>query len=456
MKFSILGVALLCAVLTFAGQPQTPQPDYSALGREAVMELATKQFDKVFAQFDQKMAAALPAEKLAELWTEQILGQAGAFQRTEATTVGTRGSYHIITVTCAFEKTELNINWSFDSEGHIAGLHFAPVSEAAAMESTTPDYANTSKFHEAQVTVRDGRWRLPGTLTLPKGNGPFAAVVLVPGSGPEDEDETIGPNKPFKDLAWGLASRGIVALRYTKRTKQYGGASAADPKNFTVKDEYIDDARAAVALLASRRDIDAKHIFVAGHSEGGYIAPRIASGDSQIAGIVILEGNTRPIEKLVIEQLHYQANLGGPNAAQIEKLIPQAEEEAKTIDGQDLKPGMDVKLLSATVPASYFLDLRGYDPAAVAAKLGIPIFIVQGGRDYQVTTTDFAGWQEALAGHTYAKLKLYAALNHLLIAGTGPSSPAEYARTGHVSGEVIADVANWIMSLTGLTPPRRP
>lgn len=191
MKSSILGVALFCAALTFAGQAQRPQPDYNALGHEAVMELATKQFDKVFAQFSQKMAAALPAEKLAEVWT-QILGQAGAFQRIKTTTLETRESYHVVTVACAFERAELNIHWSFDSEGHIAGLDFAPASESAATEWTAPEYADASKFREEQVTVTDGHWRLPGMLTLPNGNGPFAAVVLVPGSGPSDEDETIG------------------------------------------------------------------------------------------------------------------------------------------------------------------------------------------------------------------------------------------------------------------------
>ena len=190
MKSSVLG-ALFCATLTFAGQAQTPQPDYSALGREAVVELTTKQFDKVFAQFNQKMAAALPAEKLAEVWT-QILRQAGAFQRIKTTTLETRESYHVVTVACAFERAELNIHWSFDSEGHIAGLHFAPASESAATEWTAPEYADASKFREEQVTVTDGHWRLPGMLTLPNGNGPFAAVVLVPGSGPSDEDETIG------------------------------------------------------------------------------------------------------------------------------------------------------------------------------------------------------------------------------------------------------------------------
>ncbi|MGH9781623.1 MAG: alpha/beta hydrolase [Candidatus Acidiferrales bacterium] len=415
--------------------------EYAARGREAVRELAAKQFDKVYAQFDQKMAAALPAEQISQAW-DTVIGSAGDFSGIRTVRVEEHGPLHVARLTCIFAQRAADVVVSFDADGRIAGLFFTPPIDTHAVSWTPPEY----KFHEEQVTVTDGQWRLPGILTLPDGKGPFPAVTLVPGSGPEDEDETIGPNKPFKDLAWGLASHGIAVLRYTKRTKQYGAASVADPKNFTVKDEYIDDARAAVALLAARKDIDGKHILLAGHSEGGYIAPRIAAGDSQIAGIVILEGNARPIEQLVIEQLHYQVNLGGPNSAQIQKLIPEAEEEAKTIESEDLKPGMNVKLLGASIPASYFLDLRGYDPADVAAKLKIPIFVVQGGRDYQVTIVDFIRWKRDLAGHSNAKLKLYPALNHLLVAGTGPSSPEEYMEPGHVSGEVIGDLAAWVQA----------
>jgi dienelactone hydrolase len=435
-----LFAASLCASPTFAQQSQAPPPDFHALGRTFIMNLAARQFDKAAAMFTPQVAAALPADKLGQIW-DQLLAQYGSFEQVPSTMIAEQAGYHVVTVTCVFSKGMLNVVVAFDAEGHIAGLHFVPAAEWSA-----PPYANPNAFHEVSVTVADGQWQLPGTLSLPNGNGRFPAVVLVAGSGPEDEDETIGPNKPFKDLAWGLASRGIAVLRYVKRTKKYGAKSAVDFAAFTVKDEYIDDARAAVALLASRPEIDPKRIFIAGHSEGGYIAPRIASGDGQIAGIAILEGNTRPIEKLILEQLHYEASLGGPNSAQIEKMIPDAEKAAAQMESLDLKPGMTVNIIGAPFPASYILDLRGYDPAALAASLMIPILVIQGARDYQVTTTDYAGWQKALAGHANATFKLFPDIDHLMLSGSGPSSPAEYARPGHVAAGVIDALPNWIDS----------
>ncbi len=459
-------LAFSCAPLASAGaapqQAAASAPDYSARATEIVNDLATRQFDKVFAQFNPTMAAAVPADKLAPGW-DQVISREGAFQKINSTQVIEQSGYHVATVACAFEKASLAVVLAFDDSGHIAGLHFAPAEspqEAAPDASTwsAPPYADPSKFHEESVTVSDGPWKMPGTLSIPNGKGPFSAVVLVAGSGPNDADETIGPNKPFKDLAWGLATDGIAVLRYPKRTHEYGAKSSVDPQNLTVKDEYIDDARAAVALLASRPEINSKRIFLAGHSEGGYLAPRIVAGvpeiggiiigvDPQIAGIIILEGSTRPIEQLVIEQLQYEAKLGGPNAAQIEKAIPEAQKDAQAIESPDLKPGTTVSLLGAQIPSSYFLDLRGYDPCAVAASLKIPIYVTQGGRDYQVTATDFANWQKALAGHSNATLKLYPPLNHLLLSGAGPSKPEEYFVAGqHVSADVVTDLAAWINS----------
>jgi uncharacterized protein len=445
-------VAFVCissASLAATPQSVTPAPDYSAHASEVVSELATHQFDKVFAQFAPVMSSALPADKLDDVWSE-VITQAGAFQKIVSSRFVERGGYHNAVVTCAFEKLTIDIVLSFDDSGHIAGLHFAPAENSASANGqpwTAPAYADPSKFHEEAVTISYQKWQLPGTLTLPNGKGPFPAVVLVSGSGPNDADETIGPNKPFKDLAWGLASKSVAVLRYPKRVRQYGLQSSADPQEFTVKDEYVDDARAAVALLASRSEINPKHIFLAGHSEGGYLAPRIAAGDSQIAGIIILEGETRPLERLVIDQLQYEAKLGGPNAAQIEAALPQVQAQAKAIEDPNLKPGTNLQLLTSNIPASYILDLRSYDPCSVAASLKIPVYVTQGGRDYQITTTDFAGWQKALAGHPNATLKLYPSLDHLLFAGAGPSKPEEYLLSGqHLFPEIVSDLAAWINS----------
>jgi hypothetical protein len=429
-----------------AQQTPAPPPDYSSRAREVVAALAARQFDSVAAQFNDTKSAALSGTRIGNAW-EQVIAQSGPFQKIDSVQVADR-RYHVATVTCSFERAPRQVTIYFDDGGRIAGLQFPPATSAPAGAGSSwdaPPYADSRAFREEAVTIVDGRWQLPGTLTLPNGKAPSAAVVFVSGSGPNDADETIGPNKPLKDLAWGLASKGIAALRYPKRTHQYGAASSASRETFTVKDEYLDDARAAVALLASRPEINPKRIFLAGHSEGGYLAPRIALGNPQVAGIIILEGNTRRIEQGVVDQLRYLAGLGGANAADIEKAESEAKAQAEAIDDPGLKAGTTVKLLNATVPATYFLDLREYDPAAVAARLKIPIYVTQGGRDYQVTTTDFEGWKKALAGRSNATLKLYPSLDHLLVPGEGPSAPRQYLEAGrHVSAEVVADLITWI------------
>jgi dienelactone hydrolase len=445
MKIPHLLIGIVLAAGTFIApaaseaQTQSAPPDFAALARSFVNDLSARQFDKAASLFSDQVAAALPPPRLGQIW-DTLIAQNGAFQQIASASVAQQAGYHIATVTCVFARAKRNVIPAFDAIGRIVGLHFVPV-----YEWTAPSYAIPSSFHEIPITVADGQWQLPGTLTLPNGKGPFPAVVLIPGSGPEDEDETIGPNKPFKDLAWGLASRGIAVLRYVKRTRQYGAKSSADPAAFTVKDEYIDDARVAVSLLAARPEINPKRIFLAGHSEGGYIAPRIASGDAKIAGIAILEGNTRPLEKLILDQLHYEASLGGPNAAQMQNMIPEAEKAAAQMESPDLKPGMTVSIMGASLPASYILDLRSYDPGAVAASLKIPIFVIQGSRDYQVTMADYSGWRKALAGHANSTFKLFPGIDHLMFSGTGPSSPQQYMQPNqHVAAEVVEAISVWI------------
>lgn len=447
MKTAVLaGIALLTgSVWQGAQAPQKSAPDFQGLGRAVVNELAASQFDKVEAQFDKTMSSALPEAKLAETW-KGLIAQAGSLKEITGTRAEPVQIYQVVFVTCAFERATLDTKVVFDADGKVAGLFFVP--SRPKEEWKAPNYAEPNAFHEQPITVVDGKWELPGTLALPRQGGPFPGVVLVQGSGPHDEDETIGPNKPFKDLAWGLASRGVAVLRYVKRTKKYGAQSSGDPNALTADDETVNDARAAAALLAKQSNIDPKRVHVLGHSLGAMLAPRIASGDPQIAGIIIMAGNTRPIEQLIVEQVRYIASLQGkPDEAQ--KQIAAAEQAARDIENPDLKPGMMVNVLGVKTPASYWLDLRGYHQTDVAAKLAIPILVLQGGRDYQVRPADYEGWQKALTGHANATLKMYPALNHLFIAGSQPSSPGEYDKLGHVSDEVIGDIAVWITSAGG-------
>jgi len=130
-----------------------------------------------------------------------------------------------------------------------------------------PPYANAASFTEQDVRFGADPWILPGTLTIPRAAGPHPAVVLVHGSGPADRDETVGVLKPFRDLAWGLASMGTAVLRYEKRTRVHGARMLQDIPRLTVKEEVIDDAIAAVAFLRGVQGLDPERLFVIGDVE---------------------------------------------------------------------------------------------------------------------------------------------------------------------------------------------
>jgi len=430
---------------------ETAGATYEELGRQVVADLAARHFDKVCAQFDEKVSAALPLDKLAEGW-DSLLAQAGDFVSIEKSWEKERREFHVVHVITVFRKTRLDTIVTFDAQKRIAGLHFVPAETTPAWQP--PAYAKPESFHEREVTVGSSPWQLPGTLTLPNGAGPFPAVVLVHGSGPHDRDESIGPNKPFKDLAWGLASRGIAVLRYEKRTRIYP-QEMAHLGSLTVNDETVDDARKAVDVLAAQPEIEAKHIFVLGHSLGGYVGPRIASGDPKVAGLIIMAGSTRPMEQLVVEQVRYLATLDGKITPEGQEQIDEVEKLKAAVEDPNLKPGMTVNFLGAPIPASYFLDLRSYHAPELAASLHLPIYVLQGGRDYQVGAADFEGWKKALAAQPTASFKLYPALNHLFMAGEGQSSAAEYEKPNHVLEAVVQDAAEWVRQKSQAVMPEK-
>jgi uncharacterized protein len=417
------------------------QPDPLTIAQTLLDNLIAGDFTAATAHFDSTMAGALPPAALEQTWAT-LQQQVGAFQGQLGTSAQTVSGYTVVLITLQFEHMVLAAQIAVSEEGLVGGLHFVPAEAPAPAEP--PAYADFDAFTEQDVTVGTGAWALPGTLALPSGEGPFPALVLVHGSGPNDRDETIGPNKPFRDLAWGLASNGIAVLRYDKRTLVHGVAMV-ESGEFTVDDETVDDALAAVELLRGVEAIDADRVFVLGHSLGGMMAPRIASRDAGLAGVIILAGSTRPLTDIYQEQIAYLLALDtGLSDEERARLL---DETARLVDAtRAVDPGDDLATLLFNAPPSYWLDLNAYDPVSVARTLAQPLFILQGERDYQVTLVDFQGWQDGLAGREDVTFKLYPDLNHLFISGEGPITPAEYELAGHVAAEVIEDIARWILA----------
>ncbi len=409
--------------------------------KEFVDLMVKGEFSKAVENFDSVMTKAMPEEKLKDVW-QRIVKQAGPFQKRKGTRTESLPKFEIVYVTCQFSKGDLDVKVVFNREKKITGLWFVPPQKDYA----PPSYVELNSFKEKDVAIGQQEWILPGTLSIPSAKGPLPAVVLVHGSGPNDRDESIGPNKPFRDLAWGLASQKIAVLRYDKRTKVHSKKLMGWKGRFTVKEETIDDALAAVRQLRGIQNIDEHKIFVLGHSLGGMLAPRIGMEDPEIAGLIILAGTTRPVEEVMLEQVNYIISIDGKITDEEKARLKEIEEAVEKVKKfrESASESNRENLLGA--PPEYWLDLRRYNPPQTAREYPQPMLILQGGRDYQVTVKDFEGWKKALSQRKDVTFKLYSALNHLFIVGAGKSTPNEYSRTGHVAKYVIEDIAAWIKS----------
>ena len=432
------------SVSLYAEQAVKQQPgELTTIAKEFVDLLVREDFSAAVKAFDTKMAEVMPPDKLQQTWAA-LKDQVGVFKKQIAVRKDKIQQYDVVFVTCQFERAALDVRVIFDSSRKIAGLYFLPSPQSVSY--VPPPYVKPDSFKETDVLIGAGNWVLPGTLTLPSGKGQFPAVVLVHGSGPQDRDETIGPNKPFRDLALGLASKGIAVLRYEKRTKQYATSLSTMINEITVDEETITDALEGVDLLRKTPEIDKKRIFVLGHSLGGMLIPRIGQKDTEIAGFIIMAGTTRPLEDVILEQLTYIFSLDNNITADEQKQLDQIQGQAALVKSQNLSKDTPPNMLPLGIPANYWLDLRGYDPAKEAANLKPPMLILQGGRDYQVTMDDFTRWKDSLSSRNNVQFKLYPALNHLFISGEGRIEPAEYEKAGHIDKTVIDDIFNWIKS----------
>ena len=441
-KLSILLLLLMLAVPATAQDESDPEADAIAIAQGMIAELNAEDYEAVVERFTPEMSAALPVGTLDQTWTS-LTEQFGMYESEYAVTVepapGTDGL--TVTVTTIFENAPLDFIVTVLPDGQIAGLFIRP----ASVQLDAVAYIDPDAFTETDVIVgEDGEWPLPGTLALPNGDGPFPAVILLGGSGPTDRDGTVGAQAPLRDIAQGLASQGIAVLRYDKRPLVHG-AQLADVTDFTLQEEYVDDTLAAITLLQSTEGVDTENIYIAGHSLGGSAAPRIAAQSEDVAGLIILAGGAAPLSDTIVRQFTYIAGLDGDISEE-----EQAQIDAVTVDAEAinaLAAGEDIEAPASLLgtPASYWLDLLTNPPAERAADLEIPMLILQGERDYQVTVADdLALWEAATAERDDVTITTYAELGHAFTTASDPATPDDYAVAANVDAAVIEDIIAWV------------
>jgi uncharacterized protein len=414
------------------------------LARTVVEAMRAGRHEEIRATFTARLQKAASAKLMRGVWDsraahvggvraigEPLVEQTGAVTTVRVPVIGADGEFTAV----------LTIG---QEAGLVSGLRLDAGGPVAPW--TPPAYADPSRFEEHEIVLGEGPLAVPGAVTVPSAAGPHPAVVLLSGGGPFDRDETVGGNKPLKDIAWGLAGRGVVVLRFDKITRVRPDIMTEDVC-FTATAEYVPHATAAVHLLREHPSVDPDHVFVLGHSMGGTMAPRVAATEPTVAGLVVMAGATLPMHRAGIRVAEYLAAIAPDRGESAKSLIKELTQQAELIDGPDLTPATPIEALPFGFPASYWLDHRAYDPVATAAALDRPMFLLQGGRDYQVTAADdLSAWRTGLADRGHVVIRVYDADDHMFFPGSGPSTPASYDPPQHVDPEAVEDIARWLLA----------
>lgn len=318
-------------------------------------------------------------------------------------------------------------------------------------------------YQSEEVTVPSGDLRLAGTFTYPKQGGPFASVLLVTGSGPQDRDETLFEHKPFLVISDFLTKAGYAVLRLDDRGtgKSTGNFRSAGLKEFT------DDALAAVAWLKERPEVNPKRVGILGHSEGGAVGPLAALRSADVAYVVMLAGPAQPFEELLLEQSAGLMRVAGAPESAIEANA-QISREAFAIlrrEPDDAKARAELEKAAEKWKSSEpritrefesgiprfvmpeFRSLLAYSGAGTLAKVRCPVLALFGGKDLQVPADSNAraAAQAFASGHvaSFSVVKL-PGLNHLFqTARTG--GVAEYGSNEEtISPRALETILNWL------------
>ena len=307
-------------------------------------------------------------------------------------------------------------------------------------------------IQEKIVVGKGTKYPLDGILTLPDNvDGAVPAVVLVHGSGSSNMDEKVGKVTPFRDIAEGLAKQGIATLRYNKRSFSYGFKMIMDKNlTITVKEETIEDAVMASRLLKNDSRIDSNNIFIAGHSMGGMLAPRIDAEGGDFKGLVIMAGSPRRLEDIMKDQM--QEMLGSMNSIvrklsqkKIDKMLGDFEGLYSLTDEQAKR-----KKFGGGTTLYYFREMGEHSTERYLERCTKPMLILQGEKDFQAKAdVDFEMYKSILKGRDNVTFRLYPNLNHVFadsVYGHISKAKQEYNVAQKVNDGVIKDIAQWIMT----------
>lgn len=362
--------------------------------------------------------------------------------------------------TIAADQSSIDGNWS--QGGSSLPLLLKRVKDQAELELKRPQVPKKPyPYREEEVTYanRTQNVTLAATFTIPQGKGPFPAVLLITGSGPQDRDESLLGHKPFLILSDYLTRHGIAVLRAddrgtAKSTGVFAGATTAD---------FSTDTEAGVAYLKTRSEVDPHKIGLIGHSEGGVIAPMIAARNKDVSFIVMMAGTGVPGDQILPAQAEAIAVASGTNpdeaaknAAKEKEMLTLVEtEKDQSVLEKELKekmagdvPDAQIGIQIQQITSPWFRYFLTYDPASALRKVTCPVLAINGSLDKQVLPDqNLPAIRKALdeAGNKHVEIDELPGLNHLFqTAKTG--APTEYAEIEETMSPIALEkITSWIL-----------
>lgn len=413
--------------------------ELKVLSEELTTQVLDGDCSGVNSYFEDNIKATYTAKFLEDAFTKAV-APLGNFISIESSQTQETDDTIFVTVVLRYEKNGLQLLYGYNQNIQLTSFQYTYVKLDEDNSNVESDL-----FKEVEIKVGTGDYLMDGIMTLPNGVEKPPVVILIQGSGQSDMDETVGAcsNKPFRDIAHGLAEKGIASIRYNKRYYQYKDNIS---EAITINNEYLEDVGAAIELAMKSDVLDTTKIYVVGHSEGGMLCPKIATDHPELAGIIVLAGSPRHLEDIIYDQnvffLEKNETLSDSEIEQYLETVKANVEQVKNLSDENLAS----PLLGAT--GYYWKSLNSIDTPDLVKKLTLPMLFLQGSEDFQVyVDVDFAEWKALLDGHDNAEFIEYEGLNHLFMPTTGVVDVSDYDFKNNVDPQVICDMADWILKV---------
>lgn len=401
-----------------------------------IQNLQDHEYVKAYDNFHVDVKTLMDVDKLKKTW-ETVQNTSGPLKKHSFLCEQNKGHSKIEYYNLEFKKRNLVMKIISSDSTQISGFFF--VLKHQCKEELKLLNAN---YVDIEMNFKNDTFDIKGSLLTPKDE--YKTIcIFIHGSGPNDRNESIGPNQPFLDLAIGLSEKGIASYRFDKRTYTY-------PVKITNPDIYyevINDVNYLIEQFSSLNTYKKKNLIIIGHSLGGHLTPYILSKNKRIKAGISLNGNYLPLEEKILEQIKYISSLDSDIDSTEQVYIKDVEKKVRY-----LKDSLDTlspdSLLPLNLPACYWKSLKEVHPKHHIQYFNQNLLLLHSLRDYQVNSNDINAWKVLADQNDNITLFKYEKLNHLLLEGQGISTPNEYQTEGKVPQYIINDLSSWIKKVT--------